>query len=87
MSEAVFTSPKALMEWNGRMAEAVLEAADEAGKRMEQATKENATTFANAFHAQAERSIDALNVQAKFRAKAMNLAREAYGIGAAPAGK
>ncbi len=87
MTETLFTSPKAIMELQGRFADAVLEAADETTKRAEQAVRESATTFANAMHTQTERAIDALSVSAKLRAKTFSMAREAFGTAPVAAAK
>ncbi len=83
-TEAMFTSPKAFSEFQTRFAEAIMDAADEIAKRTEQTARETATTWANAMHAQTERSIDAMSVAAKLRARSYSLCREAIGAGAAP---
>lgn len=86
MSETIFTSPKAFAELQGRMADAVIEAADESAKRFETAVRETATTFASAMHANTERSIEAMQVASSLRAKTVSIAREALGV-ATPAAK
>jgi hypothetical protein len=83
-TETIFTSPKAFTDMQTRLAEAVMDAADEISKRAEQSARESATTWANAFHAQTERSIDAMSVATKLRARSYSLCREAIGAGAAP---
>lgn len=87
MTETLFTAPKAFAELQGRMADAVLEAADDSTKRFETAWRETATSFANAVHASAERSIEAMSVSSKLRTKSLGFAREALGLVAAPAAK
>ena len=84
MTTEMFTSPKAFVEFQTRFAEAIMDAADEITKRAEQSARETASTWANAMHAQAERSIDAMSVAAKLRARSYSLCREAIGAGAAP---
>lgn len=87
MTENVFTSPKAVYELNGRIADAVLEAADEAAKRAEHSARETATAFANALHAQTERTIDAMTVGARLRTRSVAIAREVLGCAAPAAAK
>jgi len=85
-TETSFPSPKAYLELQSRFVEAMMDAADEIAKRSEQSARDNATTFVNALHSSAERSIDALSVAAGLRARTFGIAREAVGAAPLPSG-
>jgi hypothetical protein len=77
VTETLMT-PKAFLDMQAKMADALFEAYDESAKQAEAAVRESATQFTNAMHAHAERSIGALSLAAKLRAKTVGIAREAF---------
>ncbi len=87
MNETIFTSPKAYAELQTRMANAVLEAADESAKHFENALQQIAKTYASAMHENAERSIEAMNIAMKFRAKSVGIAKDAIALQTSAAAK
>lgn len=85
MVETMFASPKAIAEFQTKIADLGFEAAEESARRAEEAFRQMATASIEQLRLQSERTLEAMTQASKTRAKATAILREAMKAPVTPA--